>query len=482
MKYNLKFYNTLTKKIEEFKPLEEGRVGLYTCGPTVNNFFHIGHLRMYVLNDTIKRVLLSDGYKVKHVMNITDVGHLTSDEDEGEDKVEKKAALEGKTAYEIADFYTKDFLENMRKLNIILPDVIAPATKHIEEQIVLIKKIEQAGITYKTSDGIYFDTSKLTSYGFPGSQDVKERKTREDIDNSSEKKNSTDFALWKFSLDSKRQMEWESPWGVGFPGWHIECSAMAMKYLGDYFDIHTGGVDHIPVHHPNEIAQAEVVTGKKLAKYWIHGGFLNFAGEKMSKSKNNFVRLVELEENNMNPLAVRYAMFQAHYRKTVEFNLDSLNSSQVALNNLYQFIQRLLKLNQLALAKKINIQINDQARDNLEHTLEAFFQAVNNDFDMPSSLEIIWNFIKEYNKTPTSYDPQLVLNMFYGFEKILGLRLDTITLDSIPSEIEKLAEERWLAKNTKDFVEADRLREEIKEKGYIVDDFVDFYLIFKTKN
>jgi len=255
---------------------------------------------------------------------------------------------------------------------------------------------------------------------------------------------------------------------------------MSMKYLGEYFDIHGGGVDHIPVHHPNEMAEAEAVTGKKLSKYWIHGGFVNFSGEKMSKSKGNSVRLIALE--NISPLAVRYNMFLSHYNKTIDFSFDSLNASQTALNNLFQFIQRLLKLNQLSLSGKIKIEMGEENKNNLDLVLDAFFKAVNNDFDMPSSMEIIWNFVKEYNKNPMNYDPQLVLDMFYGFEKVLGLGLDKISLDAIPAEIEKLAEDRWLAKNTKDFTESDRLRNEIKEKGYVIDDFSDFYLIFKTKN
>ncbi len=478
MVYDLYIYNTLTKQIEKFEPLTPSRVGFYSCGPTVYNFTHLGHLRTYILYDIIKRVLIFDGYKVKHVMNITDVGHLLSDADEGEDKIEKQAIKEKKSAWDIAEFYTKDFLNNLKQTNIILPDIIAPATKHIDEQIALIKKIEQAGFTYIISDGVYFDTSKLPDYGILNKQNQTEKQATQRIEQSGEKKNISDFALWKFSPKNQtRAMEWDSPWGVGFPGWHIECAAMSMKYLGDYFDIHAGGVDHIPVHHSNEIAEAEAVTGKHLAKYWIHGGFLNFSGEKMSKSKNNFIRLEDLQQYNISPLAVRYSMYLGYYNKTLDFNLDSLYASSTALNNLIEFIKRVLKINQLYVAKKIKIQNNQDSQDALDHYEEAFFRQVHNNFDMPSAIEIVWNLVKEYNKNPMNYNPQKVLDMLYKFDLILGLKLSDITLDTIPQNIEKLAEERWLAKNNQNWEEADRLRIHIQNEGYMIDDFENFYLI-----
>ncbi|MBI5465966.1 MAG: cysteine--tRNA ligase, partial [Candidatus Kerfeldbacteria bacterium] len=286
----LKLYNTLGRKKQEFKPLKPGEVGLYTCGPTVYAAPHLGNLRTYIFEDLLKRTLQVDGFRVKHVMNITDVGHLTSDADEGEDKMEKGAAREGKTVWEIAEHYTDIFKQNLQSLNVLAPDVWCKATDHIPEQIELIRKIEANGFTYQTSDGVYFDTAKLKDYGRLAKLDIKGLKARARVEMNPAKKHPTDFALWKFSPpDKKRQMEWPSPWGVGFPGWHIECSAMSMKYLGETFDIHCGGIDHIPVHHPNEIAQSEAATSKPLARWWLHGEFLVVDAKRMGKSEDNFL-------------------------------------------------------------------------------------------------------------------------------------------------------------------------------------------------
>ena len=292
----LKLYNTLTRKKEVFKPIRKGEVGMYTCGPTVYWYQHIGNLRTYIFSDILKRVLIYNGYKVKQVMNVTDVGHLTSDSDEGEDKIEKAAKKEGKKAQDIADFYLKIFKEDFKKLNISEPDIWCRATKHIKEQIELIKKLEKKGFTYKTSDGVYFDTSKLKDYSKLARLKIENLQAGKRVA-IGEKKNKTDFALWKFSKQpGKRQQEWKSPWGIGFPGWHIECSAMSSKYLGKQFDIHTGGEDHIPVHHTNEIAQSEAAFGKKpWVKFWIHGAYLTFSGEKMSKSKGAIATISDLE-------------------------------------------------------------------------------------------------------------------------------------------------------------------------------------------
>ena len=295
----LYLYNTLTRRIEEFKSIKKNNVGLYTCGPTVYNFAHIGNLRTYVFEDILKRALAYNDYKVKHVMNITDVGHLTDDADEGEDKMEKGSAREGKTAWELAEFYTHAFRLDMEQLNIIKPSIWCRATDHIKEQINLIKKLEKKGFTYATSDGIYFDTSKLKDYGKLANLQNQELRAGVRVD-VGDKRSTTDFALWKFSPKlQKRQMEWKSPWGVGFPGWHIECSAMAMKYLGETFDIHCGGVDHIPVHHTNEIAQSEAAYDSSLANFWMHGEFLLMGNDKMAKSGDNFVTLQTLKEKEI---------------------------------------------------------------------------------------------------------------------------------------------------------------------------------------
>ena len=338
---DLKLYNTLTRKKEIFKPLKDKQVGIYTCGPTVYWHQHIGNLRSYIFPDILKRVLSLDGFKVKHVMNITDVGHLTGDADEGEDKIEKAAAKEGKKAEDIANYYWQIFREDFKKLNITEPDIWTKATERIKEQIELIKKLEEKGYTYKTGDGIYFDTDKFKDYAKLAKLQKEGLRAGKRIE-MRDKKNKTDFALWKFSGEpGKRQQEWQSPWGLGFPGWHIECSAMSMKYLGDSFDIHTGGIDHIPVHHTNEIAQSEAATGKKFVNFWLHGAFLVFKGEKISKSKGGLYTIAELEEKGFSPLSFRYFALTAHYRASLNFSLENLEAAQNALENLKQIILEL---------------------------------------------------------------------------------------------------------------------------------------------
>src|SRR3989344_4864807 len=325
----LKLFNTLGRKKQTFKPIGK-EVGIYSCGPTVYWYQHIGNLRSYIFADILKRVLLYNGFKVKHVINITDVGHLTGDRDEGEDKIEKAAMKEGKTASEIANYYLRIFKEDFKKLNITEPDIWCKATEHIKEQIELIKKLEKKGYTYKTSDGIYFNTLKLKDYGKLARLKIEKLEAGKRIA-VGEKKNKTDFALWKFSKEGeKRQQEWGSPFGVGFPGWHIECSAMSMKYLGEHFDIHTGGEDHIPIHHTNEIAQSECATGKKFANYWMHIAFLMFKGEKVSKSKGGLYTISELEFEGYSPLDFRYLCLMTHYRKPLNFSLDNLVAARNA--------------------------------------------------------------------------------------------------------------------------------------------------------
>ncbi|HKZ34226.1 MAG TPA: cysteine--tRNA ligase, partial [Candidatus Nanoarchaeia archaeon] len=315
----IKLYNTLTRKKEVFKPLKKGQVGVYTCGPTVYWYQHIGNLRTYIFADILKRVFLYNNYKVKHIINVTDVGHLTSDADTGEDKIERAAKREGKTAREIADYYLRIFQEDFKKLNILEPNSWPKATEHIKEQIELIKKLEEKGFTYKTNDGIYFNTGKLKDYGKLARLKIRGLQAGKRI-SLGEKKNKTDFALWKFSpLGEKRQQEWDSPWGIGFPGWHIECSAMSMKYLGENFDIHTGGQDHIQIHHTNEIAQSEAATGKPFVRYWLHGAWLLFRGRKISKSLGGLYTISELEKLGFEPIDFRYLCLGTHYRKPLSF-------------------------------------------------------------------------------------------------------------------------------------------------------------------
>ncbi|MBU3907196.1 MAG: cysteine--tRNA ligase [Nanoarchaeota archaeon] len=442
----LKIYNTLTRKKEVFKPIVKGKVGMYTCGPTVYWYQHIGNLRSYIFADILRKVLLYNNYKVKQVMNVTDVGHLTSDADEGEDKMEKAAKKEGKNAQEIANYYLKLFREDFKKLNISEPDVWCKATEHIKEQIELIKKLEKKGFTYKTKDGIYFDTSKLKDYGKLARLKKEGLQAGKRID-LGEKKNITDFALWKFSeKPGVRQQEWNSPWGVGFPGWHIECSAMSMKYLGENFDIHTGGEDHISVHHTNEIAQSEAATGKKFVNYWLHGAFLMFKGEKVSKSKGGLYTISELEEKGFEPLEYRYFVLTAHYGKPLNFSLGNLEASK----NAYQRLKNIIS------------EIKDDKKINKDY-LEQFEEAIDNNLDMPNALQVLWKLVRD-EKASGKY--QTIKEM----DKVFGLKLLEKEEISVPDEIKKLVAEREKARKNKEWKLADELREKINRKGYSVDD------------
>ena len=441
----LRVYNTLTRKKEVFKPIYKNLVGLYTCGPTVYTYAHIGNLRTYIFEDILKRTLIYNNFKVKHVMNITDVGHLTSDADTGEDKLELAKSRERKTAWEIAEFYTKTFKDDMKALNIIPPNIWCKATDHIKEQINLIKALEKNGFTYKTEDGIYFNTSNLKDYGKLAKLKIEKLKAGIRVD-VKDKKNPTDFALWKFSsADKKRDMEWKSPWGVGFPAWHIECSAMAMKYLGNNFDIHCGGIDHIPVHHTNEIAQSEGATGKKFVNYWMHGEFLVLKDTKMAKSGDNFITLNSLIERGYDPLAYRYLCLTAHYKTPLDFTYESLDSAQTALTRLRNKV--------LELRNKKNY----HSDDNYE---KLFLDYVNDDLNLPKALALVWKLVDNSDN----------YNLIKKFDSILGLDLTKIKKEKIPKEVTKLAEEREKFRIEKNWKESDKAREKIKNLGYIVED------------
>ena len=449
---DLKFYNSLSRKTEFFKPLKKGRVGLYTCGPTVYNYAHIGNLRTYVFEDILKRVLEFNGYKVKHVMNITDVGHLTSDADEGEDKIEKGAKREGKTAWEIAEFYTQAFKRDLSDLNIEEPKVWCKATDHIKEQIKLIKKLEKKGFVYKTVDGIYFDTSLLPDYGKLTNLKNQELRAGARVE-VGDKKNITDFALWKFSPAlSQRQMEWKSPWGVGFPGWHIECSAMSAKYLGQPFDIHCGGIDHVPVHHTNEIAQSEAAENKPLANYWLHGEFLLTNEAKMAKSEGNFLTLETIKTKSFSPLAYRYLLLQTHYRKQLNFSWEALEAAQNGLNRLYHTVS------------VISSVIPSEAEESLA---DQFTELVNNDLNLPEALALIWTSLK---------NQKISLKTVLLFDEVLGLDIKNKIAEikksgeQISPEIKKLITERDLARKNKDWTKSDELRKKLEELGYEVKD------------
>ncbi len=454
----LKLYNTLTRKKEVFKSIEKGKIGMYSCGPTVYWYQHIGNLRSYIFSDILKRVLKYNNYEVKHVMNVTDVGHLTSDADEGEDKIEKAAKKEKKKASEIADFYLNIFKQDFKKLNIIMPDIWPKATEHIKEQINLVKKLEEKGFTYKTSDGIYFDTSNVKDYGKIAKlkQEGLEAGKRVCL---GEKRNKTDFALWKFSKKPGiRQQEWDSPWGVGFPGWHIECSAMSSKYLGEQFDIHTGGEDHIPVHHTNEIAQSECGFGKKpWVNYWLHGAFLTFKGEKVSKSKGGLFTISELEEKGFKPLDYRYFCLTAHYRKQLSFTIENLENSK----NSYQRLKNIIS------------EIKDDEKKSDSKYLKEFENSINNDLDMPYALQVLWKLLRDQSVKGK-------IASIKEMDKVLGLDLLKKEEINIPEPIKKLVQERELARKNKDWKLADNLRDEIAKKGFKVSDSEDGFKISKS--
>jgi cysteinyl-tRNA synthetase len=453
----LQLFNTLTRKKEVFKPLKKANVGLYSCGPTVYWYQHIGNLRTYVFSDLLRRVLGYNGLKVKHVMNVTDVGHLTSDRDEGEDKMEKAAKKEGRKASEIAKFYFNVFVDDLKKLNILEPWKWTKATEHIKEQIDLIKKLEKKGYTYKTTDGIYFNSAKFRRYGNLAKLNIEGLKSGKRIQRG-EKKNKHDFALWKFSNKyEKRQQEWDSPWGVGFPGWHIECSAMSMKYLGNNFDIHTGGEDHIPIHHTNEIAQSEGATGKKFVNYWLHGAFLKFKGEKVSKSKGGLYTISELEELGYDPLNFRYLALMTHYRKPLNFSLENLDSAKNAYGRMSRKVSEI--------RKEIH-----KGLDETESYEEKFLESVNDDLNLPRAMQVVWSVIDDYD-----FDPKKKIKLLEKFDDVLGLSIINMkeVKTKIPSEIKKMVEEREKLRKKRLWPEADIVRNRIAKEGYRVQDKED---------
>lgn len=494
----LKLYNTLTRKKEIFTPLRSKNVGLYTCGPTVYQYAHLGNLRTYIFEDILKRALLLNGFRVKHVMNITDVGHLVSDADEGEDKIEREARREKKSAWEIARFYEDVFKKDIAALNILSPDTWCRATDHIDDQIALIKKLEKNGHTYRTGDGIYFDTSTFRGYGKLAEKNITGIKAGARVAQG-EKRNAADFALWKFSPSEeglpsetlakegtpkqrpqKREMEWDSPWGKGFPGWHLECSAMSMKYLGPTFDIHCGGIDHIQIHHTNEIAQSEGATNKPFARYWLHGNFLLAQasspsealpdrqaglakGDRMAKSKENFITLNDIKKHGFDPLDFRYFVLTAHYRSSLTFSWEALGAAKTAREHLETFLQEIREETKNKTIKKDNkILPTYRAR---------FLNAVNNDLAIPAALSVLWELIATARKK--SHPPfAAVLNTIFWFDHMLGLNLKKISeeKESVPPEITQLAQDREAKRKAGDFAGADMLRKQIQNHGWHIKD------------
>jgi len=464
------FFNTLGREKQVFKPIVPGKAGMYTCGPTVYNYQHIGNFRTFLFEDLLKRILLYNGYEVTHIMNITDVGHLVSDDDEGEDKMEKGSAREGKSVWEIADYYTGVYLNDAKLLNILPPTKYTKATDYIPEQIAMVQCLEDKGYTYKTSDGIYFNTSKLSDYGKLANLDIEGLEEGKRIEFSTEKKNKTDFALWKFSpKDEKRQMEWDSPWGKGFPGWHIECSAMSKKFLGDTFDIHCGGIDHIPIHHTNEIAQSEACNGKPFVHYWLHGAFLEDEG-KMSKSKGEFITVKTLTDKGYSPLDYRYLCLGTHYRKRLLFSWEGLDAAKSALTRLRS---RIMEFRNSVQAESLK---EDSA---IAKYKKEFLESTNDDLNMPQALAVTWGVVRD-----ESLSDSAKLSMLYDFDKVLGLNLDQQpkAKNEAPDEVMKLVNQRNEAKKAKDFKLADELRNKVKDMGWEIIDKIEGVEVKAIKN
>lgn len=457
----MKLYNSASRKIEEFTPLNSPTVTFYSCGPTVYDYTHIGHMRTYINNDVLKRSLNYLGYQVNHVMNITDVGHLTGDDDTGEDKLEKGAKKIGKTVWQVADFYTDFFNQTMEALNIIPANTVSKATGHIAEMIDLIKKLLEKGFAYETPEAIYFDVGKFKNYGKLSGQSLDEKlqKAREEVHVDPAKKHPADFSLWfkRVGRFSDHEMHWKSPWGDGFPGWHIECSAMSMKYLGATIDIHAGGVDHLPVHHENEIAQSEAATGKPFVRFWFHNEFLLVDGKKMSKSLGNFYTIDDVVKRGIDPLALRLLFLQSHYRQQMNFTWESVKASQDALSKLREYVIALkAQTERTALSDEKLAKVNDYRN--------RFKDSLAQDLQMSQAVATLWEMLK------SNIPSEDKLDLLFHFDEVLGLELNLVTAEKIPPEIMALAEEREQARVNRDFKKSDELRKQIENRGYLIND------------
>ena len=449
------FYNTLTKKKEPFQPIEKGKVKIYSCGPTVYKNATIGNMRTNLFQDTLRRVLRYNGYEIKHVMNITDVGHLVSDGDEGEDKMLKSAREEHKSPLEIAEHYTKLFFKDLERLNIETPEIICKATDHIKEMLEMVQKIMEKGYAYETSTAIYFDVSKLDEYGILSGINLREQKAGARVEIDPEKRNPYDFALW-IKAPENHLMKWDSPWGPSYPGWHIECSAMSTKYLGEVFDIHTGGIDLIPTHHENEIAQSKGACGKIPAHYWMHGEYLLINGGKMSKSLGNIYLVDDIVNRGYDPLVYRLFNFSCHYKGKLNFTWEGMDSAAVSLSRLREGYQKHLAGTE---------DISDETIKDLENR---FHQAINDDLNMPLAMSVVWEAVKYPEKS------KKIAKLLEKMDTVLGIKItEKKEQKDIPQEVLELEEQRKQARADKNWTESDRLRDLIKEKGYSVKDTKD---------
>ena len=451
------FYNTLTKSKEKFEPLNSQEVRMYSCGPTVYKDATIGNMRTNIFQDVLRRVLRYNGYKIKHAMNITDVGHLVSDGDEGEDKMLKSAREEHKTPMEIAKHYTQLFFKDLELLNIETPEIVCKATDHIQDMLEYVKKLVQNGYAYETSTAIYFDISKLDRYPILSNLDLENQKAGARVDIDVEKKNPADFALW-IKAPENHLMKWDSPWGPSYPGWHIECSAMGQKYLGEQFDIHTGGIDLIPTHHENEIAQSKGACGKIPARFWMHGEYLLINGGKMSKSLGNVYLVKDLISKGYEPIVYKLFSYSCHYRNKLNFTWDAIDATSKSLDRLRN-------------SYKLNLngsdELTEEDKKRLEEIEENFHEAINDDLNMPLAMSYVWEASKYERKNPE------IAKLLEKFDTVLGIKIDKQDEDKheeIPQEILELVEERKLARQNKNWAKSDELRELIAQKGYSVKD------------
>ena len=457
------FYNTLTKKKEKFEPIDEKEVRIYSCGPTVYKDATIGNMRTNIFQDVLRRVLKYNGYKITHAMNITDVGHLVSDADEGEDKMIKSAKEMHKSPLEIAKYYTELFFEDLKKLNIETPEIICKATDHIPDMIKYVEKLLKNGYAYETDTAIYFDISKLDKYGILSGVNLDEQKAGARVDVDSQKRNPYDFALW-IKAPENHLMKWESPWGLSYPGWHIECSAMGQKYLGEVFDIHTGGIDLIPTHHENEIAQSKGACGKIPARFWIHGEYLLIDGGKMSKSLNNVYLVKDIEQRGYDPLVYRLFTYSSSYRNKINFTWDVMDANAKALEKLREGYQKHLQGKE---------DVEDEVVTNFE---EEFHKAINDDLNMPLAMSVVWDVIKYPKKSIK------LAELLKKFDGVMALSIDKEIKKKdyeIPEEIIKIAKEREKARKNKDWTKSDELRDLISKKGFLIKDLQNGYKIEK---
>ena len=480
----LKLYNTLNNQKEVFSPLHKGKVGLYDCGPTVYDYAHIGNLYRYIISDLLRRYLKYCGYEVRQIMNITDVGHLTADDvnqaDAGEDKMLKASLREKKTPQDIAEFYTQCFFDDLKKLNIEKASYYPRATAHIPQMLKIIAGLMEKGLAYEKNGNVFYDVEKFSDYGKLSKKKIADLKSGARLEDHPDKKHPYDFALW-LKAPQEHLLKWQSPWSIGYPGWHIECSAMSMEYLGETLDIHTGGEDHIFPHHENEIAQSEGYTGKPFSRFWLHIRFLLVNNQKMSKSKGNFYRLADIENKDINPTVFRLLSLSSHYRSNLNFTWVSMEQAQSNLNKITNFVWGIKKI---ALEATIDNEVNPEIEEIIKETENKIVLALDDDLNSPLALSHIYDFIKKINglanqKNIGKSEAKKILEFWEKINRVFGLALPEKT--NVPENIIDLAEKRKMARQEKNFTASDTLRKDIENQGFIIEDLANNEYLIKSK-